>query len=304
MAAGARQAGTLTLPMHSGDIHEPHGAYCLIQTVSLTTLVHMGTPTHPRRAPDRPTSYYWRGEAIRSRSVSDLVLSGRVDAPAPPARLEADWAREISLQGLEPGDVEQLPLARARMRWPDYRHSVKAVSDWMGTLGLHDVLASSDVALMVCRGARYHHDGAQYGGAAFCNLFLSEDKGLDLHFASARHRIPLARGTVVIFDTGQPHAVIDRSSSRFDLADFPPERDCTQVFLTWELPIENTQVARALQIAFDINPSRALLLDDEQVWLNDARVRVCPESGHFLTALASEGSSSEAQVPSDQTRPG
>ncbi|MGO4391197.1 hypothetical protein AB4Z46_07560 [Variovorax sp. M-6] len=227
-------------------------------------------------------SYFWSGDAIRSRSVSDVVLTGTVDVPAPPARLMADWQREISLRlDLEPGDVEPLPLARARMRWPDYRHCVQAATDWTRTLGLHEVLASSDVALMACRGAKYHHDGAHYGGAAFCNLFLSEDKGLDLHFPSAGHRIPLARGTAVIFDTGQPHAVIRRHSDRFDVADFTPDQDCTQLFLTWELPIENVQVGRALRIAFDVDPSTSLQLDEEQVWLNGARARVCPDSGRW-----------------------
>ena len=132
----------------------------------------------PHRVQDCPVSHYRSGDAIRSRSVSDTVLSGTVDVPALPARLVADWNREISLHlRLEPGDVEALPLARAR--WPDYRHRVQAVSDWMGTLGLNDVLDTAEVALMACRGARYHHDGAQYGGAAICNLFLSEDVGLD-----------------------------------------------------------------------------------------------------------------------------
>ena len=219
---------------------------------------------------------------MRSRSVSDVVLTGTLDVPAPPARLALDWDREIVEHlGLEPGDVEQLPLARARMRWPDYRHCVTAVSDWTRSLGLGDVLASSEVALMACRGAHYHHDGAQYGGAAFCNLFLSEDKGLDLHFSATGHRIPLARGTVVIFDTGQPHAVIPRRNTGFNVADFPLERDCTQVFLTWELPLENVNVAQALQIAFDVDPSTALLLDDEQVWLNGAQVSVCPQTGRW-----------------------
>ena len=134
---------------------------------------------------------------------------------------------------------------------------------------------------MACRGARYHHDGAQYGGAGFCNLFLSDDKGLDLHFPSTGHRIPLTKGTVVIFDTGQPHAVIPRGSSGFDAADFPPERDCTQVFLTWELPIEHADVARALGIAFDIDRAACLPLDEEQVWLNGARAEVCPASGRW-----------------------
>ena len=227
-------------------------------------------------------SHYWSGTTLRSRSVSNVVLSGQVDIPAPPVRLVTDWQREISLQlGLQPGDVEALPLPRARMRWPDYKHCVLAVRDWMDTLGLHDVLASSEVALMACRGARYHHDAAQYGGSAFCNLFLSEDCGLDVHFPATGHRIPLVRGTVLIFDTGQPHAVIDRRSSGFDVADFAPERDCTQVFLTWELPIENSHVSTALGIAFDIEHLTSLKLEQEQVRLNGTVVKVCPASGRW-----------------------
>lgn len=231
---------------------------------------------------DLLVSHFWSGDAIRSRSVSDLVLTNTLDVPAPPARLLADWEREISSHLLlEPGDVEPLPLVRARARWPDYRLCVQAVSDWTRTLGLPEVLASSDVALMACRGARYHHDGAQYGGAAFCNLFLSEDKGLDVHFASTGHRIPLARGTVLIFDTGQPHAVIPRGGSGFDAADFGPEKDCTQVFLTWELPIEDAHVARALGVAFDVDPSTASQLDEEQVRVNGKRAIVRPTSGQW-----------------------
>lgn len=231
------------------------------------------------------TSYFWSGDAIRSRSVSDVLLSDTLDVPAPPARLVADWGREISLRlGLRPGDVEPLPLARARARWPDYRHCVQSLSDWTHKLGLPDVLASSDVALMACRGARYHHDGAQYGGAAFCNLFLSDDKGLDLHFPSTGYRIPLVRGRAVIFDTGQPHAVIQRHSAGFELADFAPDQDCTQVFLSWELPIENADVAHALRITFDTDPANCLQLQEQQVWLNGERASVCPDSGRWCLA--------------------
>ncbi len=251
----------------------------------------MSSLTQSHHVRNHCTSYYWSGNAIRSRSVSDVVLSGLVNVPAPPARLLADWDREISLRlGLEPGDVEALPLARARTRWPDYRHCVKAASDWTQTLGLHDVLASSDVALMACRGARYHHDGAHYGSTAFCNLFLSEDKGLDLYFPAISRRIPLTRGTAVLFDTGQPHAVIQRRNADltmtdFRVADYPPEQDCTQVFLTWELPIEDVDIGQALQIVFDIEPSIALQLDNEQIWLNGAPVSVCPISGRFIRNL-------------------
>ena len=217
-----------------------------------------------------------------SRSVSGVVLSGQVDVPAPPGRLLADWQRDILFQlQLEPGDVEALSLARARMRWPDYRLCVQAVADWTRALGLPGVLDSSDIALMACRGARYHHDGAQYGGMAFCNLFISEDRGLDLHFSATGHRIPLSRGTVVIFDTGQPHAVIKLGSTGFDVADFLPDQDCSQVFLTWELSIENVQVARALQVAFDVDPETALRLGDEQGWVSGAPAKICPDSGRW-----------------------
>lgn len=235
--------------------------------------------------PDILTSHFWSGDAIRSRRVSDIVLSGSLDVPVPPVRLLADWEREIaSRMVLEPGDVETMPLARARMRWPDYSRCVQAVSDWTSALGMPAVLAASDVALMACRGARYHHDAEQYGSAAFCNLFMSEDKGLDLHFPSLGRRIPLSRGTVVIFDTGQPHGVIQRHSSGFDAAEFAPDRDCTQIFLTWELPIENTHVAHALGVTFDTAPSTSLHLDAEQIRVNGEQAIVCPDSGRWCRA--------------------
>lgn len=242
-------------------------------------MIHSPSP-HPLQ--NRPVSYFWRGDALRSRSVSDVVLFSTLDVPAPPARLTADWARDVSLRlGLAPGDVEVLPLARARARWPDYRRCVQAVSGWTRALGLPELLASCEIALMACRGATYHHDGEHYGGAAFCNLFLSEDRGLDLHFPLTGHRIPLVRGTAVIFDTGQPHGVIARGSSGFHAADFPEGQDATQVFLTWELPVEQADVGRALRIAFDPDPSTALRLKEEQVWLNGARASVCPDSGRW-----------------------
>ncbi len=242
-------------------------------------------PLAPHSVNDTLVSYFWSGDAIRSRSVSDVVLSGALDVPVPPTRLGADWQRETSLRlALEPGNVEVLSLARARARWPDYRHCVQALTNWTHTLGLRDVLAASEVALMACRGARYHHDGEYYGGAAFCNLFLSEDRGLDLLFPATGHRIPLMRGTAVLFDTCQPHAVIARGSSEFDAADFSDGQDRTQIFLSWELPIENADVARALRTTFDTAPSTALQLDEEQVWLNGARSRVCPQSGRWSCA--------------------
>ena len=235
------------------------------------------------------TAYYWCEDAIRSRSVSDVVLTGVLDIPAPSARLIADWSKEISRLGLETGDVEPLPLARTRMNWPDYANCIKVMSGWMRTLGLQDTLASSDVALMACCGAKYHLDATYYGGAAFCNLFLSEDRGLDLHFAHTGYRIPLTRGTTVIFDTGQPHAVIQRRSGSFNAVDFTPDQDYNQVFLSWELPIEDINVARALGVVFDIDPLNGLEMNGGQVWLNGKRVNVYPDSGQWMKRIDHAG---------------
>jgi hypothetical protein len=235
---------------------------------------------------DRLVSYFWSGETLRSRSVSDVVLTGVLDVPAPPNWLLANWKLEVSSRlQLQPGDVEALPLAPARSRWPDYKRCVQAVTDWSRDNALGDVIATSDVALMASRGAKYHHDGEHYGGMAFCNLFLSDDIGQDLLFPCSGHRIPLARGTVVVFDTCHPHAVIARSSAGFDEGDFPADRDCTQVFLTWELPVENTPIAQALRIDLDIEPQIPSAVHEEQVWLNGARASVCPDSGYWRTNL-------------------
>ncbi|MBY4947715.1 hypothetical protein K6V92_13910 [Cupriavidus respiraculi] len=239
----------------------------------------------PSHAADRLTSFFWSGDAMRSRAVSDIVLTGLVDIPQPPARLRADWARELSVNmPLDAGDVEAMPLARARMRWPEYGDCVGAVSAWADGLGLPGVLAGADIALMACRGARYHNDGEQYGGAAFCNLFLGEDDGQDVHFPALDIRVPIRRGTVLIFDTCQPHGVIRRGATGFDAADFPPGPPGAQLFLTWELPIEDAALAGALAIELDTEPAAARHLDEEQVWRNGERVRVSPDTGCWRAA--------------------
>lgn len=257
------------------SINYPH----LSQSRTMPSFASCVAPDADLRAPFHSPQ---KSDAMQSRRVSHVVLSGVVDIPAAPARLMADWQREASVHlNLQPGNVEELPLARARARWPDYRRCVQAAADWLGALGMPDVLASSDVALMACRGASYHHDAVQYGSAAFCNLFLSEDRGLDLHFPATGQRIPLVRGTLVIFDTGQPHGVIARGSGGFDLADFRLDEDSLQVFLTWELSLGHAGVAGLLGIAGEAQAPASLRLSDGHLWLDGTPVSVCPESGNW-----------------------
>lgn len=239
------------------------------------------SPASGRGAGGRLVVRFHDGETMCGRSVGGTVQAGVLDIPAVPRRLAADWAREIAATlGLEPGDVESLSLPRARTRWPDFRRCVQAASDWTGMLGLHGVLATGEIALMACRGARYHHDASQYGGSVFCNLFLSEDRGLEVHFPVAGRRIALTRGTVLLFDTGQPHAVVPRGGARFDAADFTSGQDRDQVFLTWELSVGDPRVAQALGIVVDNTPP--IGADVEGLRLDGAPARLCPASGRFL----------------------
>lgn len=226
------------------------------------------------------------GASLRCRSVGERVLVGILDIPVPPLKVVADWELEIvELLDLEPGDVETLPMARTRMRWPDLKHCMEATNQWAQAQGLTDALNDSAPTLMACRGARYHHDAVQYGAAAFCNLFLSEDKGLDLHFPAIQLRVPLQRGLVVLFDTGQPHAVISRECTAFDPADFPQQSDCSQVFLTWELPIGHPKLAHSLGVAWDIDagPTTDLSPDGSmgQLWRNGVPTQVHPATGEW-----------------------
>jgi len=102
-------------------------------------------------------------------------------------------------------------------------------------------------------------------------------------FPAAGLRMPLRRGTVVVFDTGQPHAAIPRHSSGFDPAGFTAGQSDTQLFLTWELPIEDAHVARALQVRLDTDPTTAAQLSEGQLWRNGAPAMLCAESGRWCT---------------------
>ena len=229
-----------------------------------TTLIT--THRHPRSVTNPLTVNHPDDLQRRYRSVGTRIVSGLLGPSVLPAladHLRADWQRDLVTQvPLTPGDVNALSLARARRRWPAYRATVQAVADWLQSYGVCADLNRAETALMACRGAHYHHDATQYSGSVFCNLFLTEDRGQDVHFPHAGLRVPLRYGTVLLFDTGQPHAVIRRSAEAFDPAHFcspahsdaeteadsDPYPENAHVFLTWEIPIADTGVAAALDI--------------------------------------------------------
>ena len=55
------------------------------------------------------------------------------------------------------------------------------------------------------------------------------------------------------------------------------------MFLTWELSIEDAQVARLLGVGFDVDPVTASQLAEEQVRVNGEPAQVCANSGRWLS---------------------
>ncbi len=235
--------------------------------------------------PSEAIAFYWSADTLRGRSISDKVLTGAVETPVIPAWLQADWSRELAGHAeFGAGDVESLSLARTRRRWTDYRACVALAADWMQSQGLSAAFSCADVALMVCRGASFHHDGVQYGDKAFCNLFLSDDQELDVYFPRTGHRIALTRGAIVLFDTAQPHGVVARGSSRFDVSDFSYGPEANQIFLSWELSLDDADLIRTLGIRIFGSPDPARGPSDACISMRGVPVTVCPQSGQWMDA--------------------
>ena len=230
--------------------------------------------------------HYRSDSGPRRRSLGRHTLSAILDLPKPTARLLADWQRECMQHlALQPGDVEVMPLARARARWNGFAACFQSVAHWMSQLGLPAAALLSDVSLMACRGAWFHHDVDPYGAAAFCNLFLTDDKGWDLHFPSTGERMNLAYGTAVLFDPSQPHGVVRRGTGRFEASTATADEDDVQVFLSWELPIEQSDLAQALGVVLDAAPL-APSGNEPCVRWRGAPVSPCPETGRWLPVPA------------------
>lgn len=146
-----------------------------------------------------------------SRSISNTVVSGRLDlAPLTSAHCDA-WSELISRDVLSAGDIINMSACDERHLQPE---SLNTLHNWITAHGV--VPSQSKPCMFLTRGAGFHHDADSYPDEAFCVLWLAEDTKWDLLFPFTGHRIPLEYGTVVIFDSAQPHGLVLRGQSTFD----------------------------------------------------------------------------------------
>jgi hypothetical protein len=88
--------------------------------------------------------------------------------------------------------------------------------------------------LFACEGSWFHHDADydEYRESAFSILWLEDESPWDLVFPLLGLRVPLDRGTHVLFDSANIHGVVWRGADRFDEKDF--EEPGFQMFFSTE----------------------------------------------------------------------
>ncbi len=176
------------------------------------------------------------------RSVSSRVAHQQLTLPETVRSAAQDTAlRVLEHTSLGPLEVDSVSPADAVSLTACVPACRPAVSRVLEAWGLHaDV--GSEPSVLVCRGARFHHDAMGFADTFFVVLWLGTVQGLELVFPYLETRIPLEYGTLVVFDSTQPHAVVPRGETVAD-ATRAQELDA-QCFLSWDLPIQPAAAQR------------------------------------------------------------
>jgi hypothetical protein len=151
------------------------------------------------------------------RNISPTVLVGQLRLPdfteAQHTELVDKVLEENTL--FDPGDVLSTKV-------PPSEDLAAILANGAVEFGIEDVPSHFGARLLACLGSWFHHDTAQdeYRRAAFSVLWLEDESPWDLLFPLTGHRVPLTKGTHVLFDSCNIHGVVKRGTDRFVEADF------------------------------------------------------------------------------------
>ncbi|PNG50107.1 MULTISPECIES: hypothetical protein [unclassified Variovorax] len=161
------------------------------------------------------------------RTISQTVLSGRLAMePVPPADTKS-WTSQFRRDGAAPGSIASLNGTRSQV----FAQAVKATSMWLQAQGFGSF--SCRASLLACAGAQYHHDATYFPNDVFCVLWLSDKTPWDVYFPFLERRIPLELGTVLAFDSAQPHGVVARDCVEFHPDSFRGAPVASDNYLEW-----------------------------------------------------------------------
>jgi hypothetical protein len=171
------------------------------------------------------------------RNVSLKVITAHIDTPAINEELYASWIDQLHaanpLAGT--GDVFTSHIASPN----PYTNLLRLRAEEVGLL-CEDNDKCSEPALNACEGSFFHVDTSYelFADKAFFVHWMEDDEEWDLLFPLSGVRVPLRRGTHVIFDTGNVHGVVKKGKDSFSEKEF--ESSCFQMywagFFSYELP--------------------------------------------------------------------
>jgi hypothetical protein len=212
------------------------------------------------------------------RSISDVILEGKVTLPEPDIDMLTDWS--LAYGSSEPGTIEAAG-PRTRLGQNNEIQAIEAAAlTWPELSGLEDAVAEAHITPLVCQGASFHTDGFLFGDFIFLVVWLVERQGIDLFFPNGGKRIALDYGSVVLFDPAQPHGLVFEEKSTWDAFQYTSRMsDPTQHFVSFDFPVTTPSLAQRLGIRF--HPQ-----DPTQAWTDKLRVdnrpvEVDPSSGHW-----------------------
>ena len=165
------------------------------------------------------------------RSIALRVLTGQL--PLEPLSDEDSdlWSQALGAEG--PMDKGQIAYLREGqlLATPALQG---AIDTWLATQCLTQVTRKGPATPLACTGATFHHDADSYADEMFCVLWLADDTPWDLYFPFINARVPLRYGTVVLFDSAQPHGVVPHGANEFDAAALSEQ---TGIFLSQDLVV-------------------------------------------------------------------
>lgn len=173
-----------------------------------------------------------------SRTIGNNVLHGRVPLPELTEVDNEQWSHHIAYAGMwDKGDVGNLGRESKLVQpWME-----EAVEGWLSSQAVPSNRDPESVTPLACVGSGFHHDADSYANHMFCVLWLSHDLQWDLYFPFVDVRVPLHYGTVVLFDSAQPHGVVPRGACQFWPVDLEYE---TGIFVSKDIPITPALRAR------------------------------------------------------------
>lgn len=150
-----------------------------------------------------------------TRTISGRVEHALLDLPAlDESQIEA-WSSKMGADSPLSGEILALGEVEGALVPAG---AMVAVKEWPASHGV--ATTGAHERAFACRGAPFHHDAESYPDSGFGVLWLADDTPWDLLFPFLKVRVPLEYGTVVMFDSAQPHAVVTRGSDAFDFERF------------------------------------------------------------------------------------